>query len=72
MTNSILGTEEKPMRDRAGLPYLLDGSSHATQRAGRPLDLQDTWCHGLSPPQREHRKSPAAPWSLWALPTHQF
>lgn len=47
------------MQDRAGLSYLLHGSSRATQRAGRPLDLQDTWRHELSPPQKEHRKSPA-------------
>lgn len=66
VTNSTLGTEERPWRDEAWLPYRLDGSSHATQKAGKPLDRQDAWRPSTLPTSNEHRKSPETPWSPWA------
>lgn len=66
VTNSTLGTEERPWRDEAWLPYRLDGSSHATQKAGKPSDRQDAWRPSTLPTSNEHRKSPETPWSPWA------
>lgn len=57
VTNSTLGSKERPSQDKEGLTYLVDGHPHATQRAG----LQNTWHHQLSPPRKEH-KSLASPW----------